>query len=77
MGRLSTRLANLEKRHRPQRQMLGAIEQHCIGGWRRVVGGQECLEHERCAYTSAPIAAGLRRIIMFDWHEGMEEPFNE
>ena len=77
MGRLTTRLADLEKRQPKPRAMLGAIEEHCIGGWGKVRGGERCSEHEECAFRSTPISAAVRRVIMFDWHEGIEEPFNE
>ena len=38
---------------------------------------RRCSEHEECAFRSTPISAAVRRVIMFDWHEGIEEPFNE
>jgi hypothetical protein len=75
VSRLTTRLQQLEKRHKPPKEMRGSYEVHCIGGWQKVEGGQECQEHERCAFRSTPIAGRLRRVIMFDWHEGIGNPF--
>jgi hypothetical protein len=55
--------------------MRGSYEVHCVGGWQKVDGGQECHEHDRCAFRSTPVAGRLRRMIMFDWQEGMGNPF--
>jgi hypothetical protein len=74
-SRLTTRLANLEKRRRPPDKMRGSIEVHCLGGWQKVDGGLECHEHERCAFHSTPVSGRLRRVVMFDWQEGMGNPF--
>ena len=57
MGRLTTRLADLEKRQPKPRPMLGAIEEHCIGGWGKVRGG-----HGVQNTKSAPSA--LRRFLL-------------
>ena len=77
MTRLSTRLANLERRQPKPRQMLGTIEEHCIGGWQKVLSGESCQERELCAFRTTPIFSRVRRVIIFDWHEGIEEPFSE
>ena len=70
MSRLATRLTNLERRHRPAREMLGSHEVHCIGGWTHIEG-QRCEEHEQCVFEARPLPGALRRIIMFDWQEGI------
>ena len=75
MSRLS-RLRSLEVRYRPAQAMRGSIEVHCIGGWPQLGAGQECHEHERCAFRSTPIHGQIRRLIMFDWQEGMGNPFD-
>ena len=74
-SRLTSRLANLEKRRRPPDQMRGSIEVHCLGGWQKVDGGLECHEHERCAYSSTPIHGAVRRVIMMAGKVGMGNPF--
>ena len=38
MSRLTARLTNLEKRHKPPKEMLGAYEVHCVGGLGKIKG---------------------------------------
>jgi hypothetical protein len=70
MSRLATRLATLEKRHRPPQKMLGSHEVHCIGGWGHIEG-THCEEHEDCVYQSIPVPGPIRRVVMGHSHEGM------
>ena len=70
MSRLSTRLANLEKRNRPAKEMLGSHEVHCVGGWGHIQG-ERCEEHEQCVFQATPLPGPLRRMIIGNWHEGM------
>jgi len=74
VSKLSTRLSNLEKRRRPVRQMLGLREVHCIGGWSHIEG-QRCEEHEQCVFEARPLPGALRRIIMYEWQEGITHLF--
>ena len=74
MSRL-TRLKNLEVRFKPAKQMRGSREIHCVGGWPQLGAGKECLEHERCAFRATPIPGPLRRMVIFDWQPGMNNPF--
>ena len=71
-----TRLKNLEARFKPVQEMRGSIEVHCVGGWPQLGAGQECHEHERCAFRATPISGPLRRMVIFDWQEGMGNPFD-
>ena len=70
MSRFSTRLASLEKRHKPPQEMRGAIEVHCIGGWGHIEG-QHCEEHEDCVFQATPLPGPLRRVVMGHWYDGM------
>ena len=70
MSRLTTRLENLEKRRRPQKEMLGSHEVHCIGGLGRVEG-LRCEEHEDCVFQATPLPGPLRRMVIGEWQEGM------
>ena len=70
MSRLSSRLGNLEKRHRPAKEMLGSHEVHSIGGWGNVEG-ERCFEHEDCVFQSFPVQGRIRRVIMGRWDDGM------
>jgi hypothetical protein len=72
MSRLATRLTNLEKRHKPPKEMLGAYEVHCVGGLGRIEG-ERCQEHEDCVFTATPLPGRLRRVIVGEWHEGMTD----
>ena len=75
MSRL-TRLRNLEVHCRPAQELRGSYEVHVVGGWPQLGAGQECHEHERCAFRATPIHGSVRRMIMFDWQDGMGNPFD-
>jgi len=75
MSRL-TRLRSLESRSKPAEEMRGSYEVHVVGGWPQLTAGKECPEHERCAFRFTPIHGQIRRLIMFDWQEGMGNPFD-
>ena len=75
MSRL-TRLKSLEVRYGPAEEMRGSYEVHVVGGWPQLAAGQECHEHERCAFRSTPNHGHIRRLIMFDYQEGMGNPFD-
>ena len=68
--RLSRRLRDLELLHRPTRDMRGSHEVHCIGGWGRLEG-ERCEEHEQCVFQAIPLPGRLRRIVQFQWQEGI------
>ena len=70
MTRLTTRLTNLEKRRRPQKQMLGSHEVHSIGGWGHI-DGERCQEHEDCVFQATPVPGPIRRMIIGRWEDGM------
>jgi hypothetical protein len=76
MSRL-TRLKSLELRYQPAGEMRGSSEIHCVGGWPQLGAGEECHEHERCAFRSRPIAGPLRRVVVFDWQPGIVNAFDD
>jgi hypothetical protein len=74
-GSLHARLRNLERqRWANPRVYTGAFEVHCVGGLGHLEGAV-CNEHEGCVFDSKPVMNDLRRLIVLDWHEGMESPF--
>ena len=72
MSRLSARLTNLEKRHKPPKEMLGTYEVHCVGGLGKIKG-ERCEEHEDCVFHATPLPGRLRRMIIGHWYEGMTD----
>jgi hypothetical protein len=75
---LSARLKAIE-RHRwaqPPEVLRGAYEVHCVGGAGRFEG-YTCHEHQDCVSRSTPVHGRVRRQIIFDWHEGLGDPFDQ